>query len=100
LVSKIGDRFFAGVAGAIFGRIYFTALNTTQMQLPNSSPVLVGTVVGAIAGGLIGFVTTASLAAMIFAISQIERNTRHLVANGHGTDRDASAQYVGQDARW
>jgi hypothetical protein len=92
VISIFVFTILSGIAGAALGSIYFTALNATSVQLSNSNPVAVGTLVGAISGGLIGFVMTASLAAMIFAVSQIERNTRSLVENEWGRNSEP-AQY-------
>jgi uncharacterized protein (DUF2062 family) len=80
VISIFVFTFLAGAAGALSGQIYFTALNATSMSFGNWGPVAVGTVVGAVLGALIGFTTTCSAAAMLFAVSQIELNTRNFVA--------------------
>jgi hypothetical protein len=66
-----------GMAGAVLGSTYFIGLNTTSIHFANLAPIPVGTVVGSGLGALIGFTWTCSLTAIIFAIAQIERNTRN-----------------------
>jgi hypothetical protein len=88
VISIFVFTFLSGVAGAVWGRLYFEALNATSIHFSNSAPVPVGTVVGASLGALIGLTTTCSLAAMIFAVSQIERNTRLLMENAWGSARE------------
>ena len=78
VVSMIVFTFVSGVAGGALGHIYFVGLNTTSVHFANSGSVTVGTVVGFGLGALIGFTVTCSSAAIVFAIAQIERNTRPL----------------------
>ena len=78
VVSMIVFTFVSGVVGGAVGSTYFVALNSTSVHFANSGSVTVGAVVGFCLGALIGFTVTCSMAAIVFAIAQIERNTRPL----------------------
>jgi hypothetical protein len=88
VISIFVFTILSGIAGGFLGGVYFTGLNATSMQIGSSHFADVGTVVGSILGGLIGFTTTATTTAMIFAVSQIERNTRSLIDKNRTDDRN------------
>jgi large-conductance mechanosensitive channel len=73
VVSMIVFTFVSGIVGAAIGSIYF---DSTSVHFANSGSV--GAVVGFCLGALIGFTVTCSTAAIVFALIQIERNTRPL----------------------
>jgi hypothetical protein len=78
VVSIIVFTFVFGVYGAVIGGAAFVDLNSTSVHFANSGSVTVGAVVGFCLGALIGFTVTCSTAAIVFALIQIERNTRPL----------------------
>jgi hypothetical protein len=76
VVSMLVITFAFGVMGGALGNAYFFDLNSTLVHFGSLGTTSLGAVVGFFLGALIGFTLTCSSAAVVFAIAQIERNTR------------------------
>ena len=76
VVSIFVYSLICGLAGAALGSVYFVGLNSSSVQFVHSGSVTMGSVVGFVLGALVGITVTCSLTAIVFALAQIERNTR------------------------
>jgi hypothetical protein len=79
ILSMLVGTLYGGVIGAASGSMFGPATGVRIERLGEVASV--GGVVGFCIGALGGFVLSATFAAILFALSQIERNTRILLAN-------------------